>query len=79
MTPPPASIIRQFQGPDGERAILQYDHFERSDLYPHQVRFTPPYDDMPAVVHRGSKLDVARRVWSRIERELMDAGLCPVK
>ena len=79
MAAPSASITRQFQGPAGERATLQYDHFERSDFYPHQVLLVPPGDDMPIVMHRGAKLDVARRVWSRIERELMDAGLSPVK
>ena len=74
-----ASVTRQFRGSDGERAMLQYDHYERSEFHPHQVRFVPPGDDMPLVVHRGAKLEAARRVWSRIERELMDAGLSPVK
>ena len=74
-----ASVTRQFEGPGGERAMLQYDHYERSEFYSHQVRFVPPGDDMPLVVHRSAKLEAARRVWSRIERELMDAGLSPVK
>ena len=74
-----ASVTRQFRGSDGERAMLQYDHYERSEFYPHQVRYVPPGDDMPLVVHRGAKLEAARRVWSRIERELIAAGLTSVE